>query len=128
MVTSANLSRSASNVQFSFAQDLIGRAQRVETSLRGYQYSGEVIVASEWRAEYGQKLTGAAMFRMVLLQSCNGPSSVAIGDKRICFAVQQSSKSSGDGLREATATHDVGDGASVSEQASTADIQTLREV
>jgi hypothetical protein len=73
VVTSANLSGSASSVQFSFPQDLIGRAQRVETSLGGYQYSGEVIVASEWRTEYGQKLTGASMFRMVLLQVMQRP-------------------------------------------------------
>ncbi len=46
MVTPANLSGSASSVQFSFAQDLIGRAHRVETSLGGYRYRLAAVVSN----------------------------------------------------------------------------------
>jgi hypothetical protein len=117
-------------VPFSFAEDFFGRPQRVSTFLGGFEYPGEVIVANEWRSEFGRPLGGVSMFRLVLLQSSEGPSPKEIGDKRICVALQEAAQLVSQRVRERGAEYSVQDAGSDSgtKQASEADIEALRAV
>ncbi|MEE8045407.1 MAG: hypothetical protein V3T49_01060 [Dehalococcoidia bacterium] len=131
MVTSANPTDHVNSVSFSLAEDLNGRAQPVEVGFGGYRYPGEVIVAAKWRPEYGEKLSGVSMFRMILLQSSNGPSSTEIADRRICVAIQAAQKPGGRRIRESGATYKLdklGGSAVDSRWSAEADIRALRAV
>ena len=74
-------------VPFSFDDDRLDRAQPVRVVLGGFEYPGEVIVAGQWRAEFGRPLSGVSMFRLVLLHSSDAPAPDDITDDRICVAV-----------------------------------------
>ena len=71
---------------FSFAPEQSGLPQPVNVTLGRYQYPGEVIVARQWQANFGQPLSGVSMFRLVLLNSGEAPESGEIDDPRICVA------------------------------------------
>ncbi|MBT3995229.1 MAG: hypothetical protein HOF01_05465 [Chloroflexi bacterium] len=73
MVTLTHSSRQVKPLPFSFAADLIGETQRIHVELAGFEYPGEIIVAEEWRPDYGKELEHDAMYRLVLLQSSSVP-------------------------------------------------------
>ena len=120
----------ASTVPFSLARDQLDRTQPVSVHFGGFEYPGEVIVAIDWQAEFGGRLTGVAMFRLVLLQSSRVPSPDQINDKRICVAVQDSPKPAGRRIRESSATYNVngGEDGAQSRSSAEADIRSIREV
>ncbi len=92
MVTSANLSGSASSVQFSFAQDLIGRAHRVETSLGGYRYRLAAVVSNLVpKSPKSDRLQG--LFRLNSARDLSGLANV-LDDKVISFLNELFGKSS----------------------------------
>jgi len=93
VVTSANLSGSASSVQFSFAQDLIGRAQRVETSLGGYRYRLAAVVSDlVLKSPKSDRLQG--LFRLNSAGDLSGLANV-LDDKVISFLNELSGNASG---------------------------------
>jgi hypothetical protein len=134
LVSSVNSQKASPRpAPFSFGEDFVGRPQRVSTLLGGFEYPGEVIVADEWRSEFGRALSGVSMFRLVLLQSSEGPSPEEIGDKRICVALQEASRPDNDrdrvrGVRERGAEYNVQVDDSRTKQATEADIEALRAV
>ena len=93
MVTSANLSGSASSLQFSFAQDLIGRAQRVETSLVGYRDRLDDAV-SDLVLESSKSDMLQGLFRLNSAGDLSGLANV-LDDKIISFLNKLFGKSSG---------------------------------
>ena len=75
---------------FSFAEDLYGTPQFVETTIGRFNYPGEVIVSDVWKPQFGEALDGDTMFRFILLISVEGPTGSDIDDSRVCVAVQAS--------------------------------------
>ena len=125
----------AGDVPFSFADDLQGRIQPVRVALGDFVHPGEVIVAGEWRAEFGTPLSGVSMFRLVLLRDTVAPAPEEVLDDRICVAAP---RVNGGRIGEMKAAYDVGSrsGDSASQRPlrpgatgmSAADIRSLREV
>jgi len=64
-----------------FAEDRFGQPQPVKAILNDFEYPGEVVIAPNWRSEFGEPLRGISMFRLVLLQTSEGPSVKEISDR-----------------------------------------------
>ena len=109
----------------SFASEDHGRAQPVSVTVRGVEYPGEVVVVNEWDAGSGVPLTGNAMFRVVLLDSPEGPPCADVRDARIGVASRAlRSGRSGQGVAEGRATYHAG---GMQEEALEAEVTSMRE-
>lgn len=128
MVTTTNSNTLASPLSFSFAPDRREVAQPVQATLSGIEYPGEVIVADEWKPEFGEQLTGLPMFRVVLMRSNVGPSRKDLADDRICVAIQSKSGSSSHRIGETRTAYNVDTGSRDPGRSAEADIRSLREV
>lgn len=113
---------------FSFAEDRFGQQQAVLAILDGFEYPGEVIVAPDWRSEFGEPLSGVSMFRLVLLQTSEGPAASEISDRRICVAVQSAPGVSVHQVGESKTEYSVADTDSSSNRSIESDMRSLREV
>jgi hypothetical protein len=115
-------------VPFSFAEDRFGQPQPVRPVLDGFEYPGEVVVAPSWRSEFGEPLSGVSMFRLVLLQTSEGPSPNEISDRHICVAVQSVPRVVDQRIGESKTGYYVADDGSSSNRSVEADMRSLREV
>ena len=116
------------SVPFSFAEDRFGQQQAVQVILNGFEYPGEVVVAPDWRAEFGESLRGISMFLLVLLQTSEGPSAAEISDRRICVAVQSAPGLADQRVGESKAEYAVANSDPSSSRPIEADMRSLREV
>lgn len=88
MVISTENSARYNPIAFSLSDHDSGQFQSVYVVIGGIEYPGEVIVAEKWQSQFGERLTGTSMFRLVLLKSPLVPPSSELTDSRICVAVQ----------------------------------------
>ena len=128
MVTPVSPVARTGSVPFSFAEDRFGQPQPVRVILDGFEYPGEVIVAPNWRSEFGEPLRGVSMFRLVLLQTSKAPSAEEILDRRICVVAQSAPSTANQRIGEPIAEYRVGDDDSFSGRSIEADMRSLREV
>ena len=128
MVTPVSPVARTGSVSFSFAEDRHGQPQPVKAILDGFEYPGEVVVAPDWRSEFGEPLNGVSMFRLVLLQTSKGPSANEIADRRVCVAVQGAPSMADRRVGESKADYFVADGDSPSGRSIESDMRSLREV
>ena len=128
MVTSVNPSAQAQPAQFSFAQDSLGHPQNVGAAINGFEYPGEVVVADNWQSDFGERLTGVSMFRLVLLQSNQGPSQREIHDERIIVAVQDAASVISNRIGESRTQYIIGSDTSSAKRDAEDEIKSIREV
>lgn len=113
---------------FSFAEDRFGQPQAVQAILDGFEYPGEVVVAPNWRPEFGEPLRGISMFRLVLLQTSEGPSASEISDRRVCVAVQSAPSTPDRRVGESKTEYFVAVDDASSSRSIESDMRSLREV
>ena len=128
MVTPISPVAHTGSVPFSFAEDRYGQPQPVGAVLDGFEYPGEVIVATDWQSEFGEPLTGVLMFRLVLLQTSEGPAVEEISDKRICVANQTAPTTPEKRVGESKSGYSVDVDDSSTSLSIEADMRSLREV
>jgi len=128
LVTPVGHATSTGSVPFSFAEDRFGLPQPVRAILDGFEYPGEVVVAPSWRSEFGEPLSGVSMFRLVLLQTSEGPSENEISDRHICVAIQSLPSMVDQWICESKTEYYVADNDSSSGRSIEADMRSLREV
>ncbi len=75
----------------SLAPELRGTPQPATVLVRGLTYPGEAIVAEAWDSEWGQPLSAASMFRVVLLTNQQLVHRSSIADPRIAVAIPTAS-------------------------------------